>query len=102
MINLVMRHLFYSIRNPKLETTGANTSSIKQQPSCTRTHFFVLQGTFGLARLSKASLYGSNFRLFSLGMGMCPMSILYKTWTSACSCYEVAVFKKTGADKQGN
>ena len=42
MINLAMRHLFYSIRNPKLETTGANTSSIKPLPSCTRTRFFVL------------------------------------------------------------
>ena len=36
-----MRHLFYSIRNPKLETTGANTSSIKPLPSCTRTRLFV-------------------------------------------------------------
>ena len=33
---------------------------------------------------------------------MCPMSILYKTWTSACSCCGVAVVKETGADKQGN
>ena len=41
MINLGMRHLFYSIRNPKLETKGANTSSIKPLPSCTRTRLFV-------------------------------------------------------------
>ena len=33
---------------------------------------------------------------------MCPMSILYKTWTSACSCRGVAVFKRNCADKQGN
>ena len=32
---------------------------------------------------------------------MCPMSILYKTWTSACSCCGVAVLE-IGADKQGN
>ena len=30
------------------------------------------------------------------------MSILYKTWTSACSCRGVAVFKRNCADKQGN
>ena len=47
-----------------------------------------------MARLSKASLYGSNVRLFSSEIGMCPMSILYKTWTSACSCCGVAVFKR--------
>ena len=41
MINFAMRHLFYSIRKPKLETTGANTSSIKPLPSCTRTRLFV-------------------------------------------------------------
>ena len=95
LIHTRFRHLFYSIRNPKLETTGANTPSIKPLPSCTRTRFFVLQGTFGLAMLSKASLYGSNIRLFSVVMGMCSMSILYKTWTSAWSCCGVAVFKGT-------
>ena len=84
MINLAMCHLFYSIRNPKLETTVANKSSIKPLPSCTRTRFFVLYKTLGLARSSKVSLYDCNIvRLFSSGMEMCPMSILYKTWTSA-------------------
>ena len=29
------------------------------------------------------------------------MSTLYKTWTSTSSCCGVAVFKETGADKQG-
>ena len=71
MINLPLRHLFYRIKNSKLETTGANTSSKKPLPSCTRTRFFVLYGTFGLARLSEASLYGSSIRLFSSGMEMC-------------------------------
>ena len=84
MINLAMCHLFYSIRNPKLETTVANKSSIKPLPSCTKTRFFVLYKTLGLARSSKVSLYDCNIvRLFSSGMEMCPMSILYKTWTSA-------------------
>ena len=79
---------------PNLEKTEANTSSIKPLPSCTRTRFFVLYGTFGLARLSRASLYGSNIRLFSSGMGICLISMLYKTWTSARSCCGVAVFKR--------
>ena len=102
MINLQLRHLFYSIRNPKLETTGANTSSIKPLPSCTRTRFFVLKGTLGLPRSSKASSYGSNISLFSSEIGICPISILYKTWTIVCSCCGVAVFKRNGANKQGN
>ena len=42
LIHTRLRHFFYSIRNPKLETTGANTPSIKPLPSCTRTRFFVL------------------------------------------------------------
>ena len=42
MINFAMRHLFYSIRKPKLETTGASKSLIKPLPSCTRARFFVL------------------------------------------------------------
>ena len=75
MINLPLRHLFYRIKNSKLDTTGANTSSIKPLTSCTRTRFFVLWGTFGLARSSKASLYGSNIRLFSSGMEMCSSCI---------------------------
>ena len=94
MINFAIRHLFYSIRNPKFETTGAKKSLIKPLPSCTRTPFFVLQGTSGLAWSSKASLYDCNIRLFSSGMEMCPISILYKTCTSACSCCGVAVFKR--------
>ena len=49
---LPMLHLFYSIRNPKLDTTGANKSSTKPLPSLTRTRFFVLSGTFGVARSS--------------------------------------------------
>ena len=67
--------LIYSIRNPKLETTGANKSSIKPLPACTRTRFFVLLGKFCLARSSKASLYGSNIRLFSSGMEMCKYTV---------------------------
>ena len=31
-----------------------------------------------MARLSKESLCGSNTRLFSSEIGMCPMSILFK------------------------
>ena len=48
LISLAMRRLFYRIINPKVETTGANKSSIKPLPSCTRTRFFVLLGKFGL------------------------------------------------------
>ena len=44
LISLAMRRLFYSIRNPKVETTGAIKCSIKPLPSCTRTRFFVLLG----------------------------------------------------------
>ena len=94
MINFALRHLFYSIRNPKLETTGADKSLIKPLPSCTRTRFFVLSGTSGLTRSSEASLYDYNIRLFSSGMEKCPISILCKNWTSACSYCGMAVFQR--------
>ena len=45
-----------------------------------------------------------DIRLFSSGMEMCSISILYKTWTNAWICCGVAVFKKkkTGTNQQGN
>ena len=86
-----MRHIFNSIRNPKLETwTGANKSSIKPLLSCTRTSFFVLQRTLGLARWSKASLCDRNIALIFFGSGGKWTWI----WTSAWISGGVAVFKR--------
>ena len=46
-----------------------------------------------MARSSKASMTAISAYFLRDGK-MCPISMLYKTWISACSCCEVAVFKR--------
>ena len=88
MINIAMCHVFYTT----LETTGANKSSIKPLPTCTRTRFFVLWRTFGLPGQVNYPLVQGLASLFCNGRLVWPDQVKHP-YRTAISAYFWGVWK---------
>ena len=102
MINFAMRHLFYSIRNPKLETTRASKSSKNRYPLIQGLTSLFCKGHLVWPDQVKHPYMPTISRSISSGMEMCPIRYYIRLGLMHEFATEWRSLKETGADEQGN